>query len=187
MSSEDAAPTAPRPAEPSPSEPPPSHKRSGAEGPVAVLTLSAFGLGLFPFMPGTIASLGTVVALWLFPLSRPAGLGLLVLLLVYGILVTLRFAGVVAGPDGHGDPGWVVSDEVAGQAIACFPVVLAGGDWRGLLAAFVLFRLLDIFKPGPVGRAERLPGALGILMDDVVAGLLAALFTWLLGQTGLLG
>jgi len=65
--------------------------------------------------------------------------------------------------------------------------MLHGGDWRGLLVAFVLFRLFDIFKPGWVGRAERLPGATGILMDDIVAGLFAALFTWLLIGGGLLG
>ena len=47
-------------------------------------------------------------------------------------------------------------------------------DWRWWLAAFVLFRLFDIFKPGPVRMAERLPGGLGVMADDVVAGVLAA-------------
>jgi phosphatidylglycerophosphatase A len=165
----------------------PRRKGSRAEGPVATLALSAFGLGLFPYMPGTMGSLGTIIALGIFPSSRVAGLGLLILLFVYGVLATLRFAGLVAGPDGHGDPGWVVSDEVAGQSLACLPVILLGGGWLGLLAAFAFFRLFDILKPGPVGRAERLPGATGILLDDLVAGLLAALATWLLQLTGVLG
>jgi phosphatidylglycerophosphatase A len=51
---------------------------------------------------------------------------------------------------------------------------LAGTAWPGLLAAFVMFRLLDITKPGPVGWADRQPGAFGIMADDVIAGVLAA-------------
>lgn len=70
------------------------------------------------------------------------------------------------------DPGWVVIDEAAGQAltIAALP---AGVGWPGVLLAFALFRLFDIVKPGPVGWADRQPGAFGILLDDLIAGLLA--------------
>jgi phosphatidylglycerophosphatase A len=136
-----------------------------------------FGLGLSPVMPGTVGSLLPVVALWIFPTAPVSALSLLALLFVFGVGVTLKFADLAKGPDGHGDPGWVVSDEVAGQAVACIPVVLLDGGWPGLLMAFVLFRLFDIWKPGPVGRAERLPGPMGVLMDDVVAGVLAAILT----------
>jgi phosphatidylglycerophosphatase A len=66
----------------------------------------------------------------------------------------------------------VVIDEFAGQWIAMLG--LARPAWPGLLAAFVLFRLLDITKPGPVGWADRQPGAVGIMADDVIAGVLAA-------------
>ena len=144
-----------------------------ALGPVATLALSAFGLGLSPVMPGTVGSLGVVVAMWLFPSSLISGLALLALLFVYGVVATLRFANLVSGPDAHGDPGWVVSDEVAGQALACLPVVLLGGSYWDLGLAFVLFRVFDIWKPGPVGRAERIPGARGVLLDDLVAAVLA--------------
>lgn len=71
------------------------------------------------------------------------------------------------------DPGWVVVDESAGQllALAALP---AGAGWPGVALAFALFRALDILKPGPVGWADRQPGALGVMLDDVLAGAIAA-------------
>jgi phosphatidylglycerophosphatase A len=69
------------------------------------------------------------------------------------------------------DPGWVVIDEIAGQL--CALLLLPGPSWAGLLAAFAMFRLLDIAKPGPIGWLDRQGGALGIMADDVLAGLVA--------------
>ena len=71
------------------------------------------------------------------------------------------------------DASEVVIDELVGQWIVLLVVPL---DWRWWLAAFVLFRLFDIVKPGPVRMAERLPRGLGVMADDVVAGFLAATF-----------
>jgi phosphatidylglycerophosphatase A len=71
------------------------------------------------------------------------------------------------------DPGVVVVDEVLGQWIA-----LAGAHplgWKAYLAAFVLFRLFDIWKPPPVRQLEALPEGLGIVSDDIMAGIYAAL------------
>jgi phosphatidylglycerophosphatase A len=61
----------------------------------------------------------------------------------------------------------VVIDEVAGQLLTC---LAAGVTWRGALVAFVLFRLFDIVKPWPTRRFESLPGGLGIMADDLMAG-----------------
>ena len=77
----------------------------------------------------------------------------------------------------------MVIDEVAGQWVALFPVAFGavhagvsyGALWPGWVAAFVLFRLFDIWKPGPVGWADRQQGASGVMMDDIIAGLMAAL------------
>ena len=71
-----------------------------------------------------------------------------------------------------GDPGWVVIDEFAGQWITL--LALARPRSPGLIAAFVLFRLFDITKLGPVGWADRQHGAFGIMADDVIAGVIAA-------------
>ena len=71
-----------------------------------------------------------------------------------------------------GDPGWVVIDEIAGQWIALLALPRPAPLW--LLAAFVLFRALDVAKPGPVGWADRQRGAVWVMADDVIAGALAA-------------
>lgn len=81
------------------------------------------------------------------------------------------------------DPSEVVVDELVGQWIALWPLSFGlwqagAGDWvfpwPGWVAAFVLFRLFDIWKPGPVGWADRMATPLGVMLDDVIAGVLAA-------------
>jgi phosphatidylglycerophosphatase A len=69
-----------------------------------------------------------------------------------------------------------VIDEFAGQWIALLP--LAAPSPLGLLLAFALFRLFDIAKPGPIDAAQRLPGATGVMADDILAGLAAAAIVW---------
>jgi phosphatidylglycerophosphatase A len=71
------------------------------------------------------------------------------------------------------DPGWVVVDEAAGQALALAALPAAAG-WPGVLLAFLLFRGFDIAKPGPVGWADRRAGPFGVMLDDLLAGALAA-------------
>lgn len=81
------------------------------------------------------------------------------------------------------DPSEIVIDEVVGMWIALWPLSAglwhAGADpwlfpWPGWVGGFVLFRLFDVWKPGPVGWADRQPGATGVMLDDVIAGLFAA-------------
>ena len=80
--------------------------------------------------------------------------------------MTLRFGDWLQDENArkHGDPGWVVSDEVAGQAVASLGTLPTHGDWRLALIAFVLFRFFDMVKFGPVKRAEQMPGAVGVLL-----------------------
>jgi phosphatidylglycerophosphatase A len=70
------------------------------------------------------------------------------------------------------DPGWIVIDEIAGQMLAMMG--LRHLSFGGLIAAFALFRLFDIIKPGPIGWADRQGGAAGIMADDLLAGAAAA-------------
>ena len=135
----------------------------------AARMVSSFaGAGFVPVAPGTAGSLAAL-ALGAWAMTGPAWL-LPALALAATALGLLAIPGAV--PDRDADPGWVVIDEVAGQWIAMLG--LAAITLPGLLAAFALFRALDIWKPGPVGWADRQPGALGIMLDDVVAGALAA-------------
>ena len=106
--------------------------------------------------------------------------------LLLGATVGVTALGFVAAraeiTTGDPDPGHVVIDEVAGQWVALLPVgfgaaqagVGYGALWPGWVAAFVLFRLFDIWKPGPVGWADRQQGASGVMMDDIIAGVMAA-------------
>ena len=77
------------------------------------------------------------------------------------------------------DPSWIVIDEAAGLGVALLPFAFAPSPAAAVFA-FVLFRAFDAAKPPPVSHAERAPGAMGVLLDDLVAGALAALGVWLL-------
>ena len=88
----------------------------------------------------------------------------------------IRAATLYEAVTGRKDAKEIIIDEVAGQWIALLVVPL---DWRWWLAAFCLFRLFDILKPGPVKMAEGFSGGLGVMADDIVAGVLAAfVFIW---------
>lgn len=86
------------------------------------------------------------------------------------------------GQDNH-DPSEIVIDEVVGQWIAVFPVLLGAARndvsllalWPGWIAAFILFRFFDITKIGPVGWADKRDDAIGVMLDDVIAGIFAAI------------
>lgn len=142
----------------------------------AVLTASVLGLGFSPVMPGTVGSLAGL-ALWLPALLLPPHLRLVGPLA--GLALSLAL-GVLALPPviaatGKEDPQFVVLDEVAGMAVA---LCLAPPGWPWALLAFALFRVFDITKPFPIGRLEKLPGAWGVMADDVAAGLVAGALTW---------
>jgi len=112
------------------------------------------------------------------------------------LLLVLGGLGVAVGNHaradwGREDPGEFVLDEVVGQGLALLPLVHAPLRWQGALAALLLFRVFDVLKPPPCGRLERLPGGVGIMADDVAAGLYAmagvtvlAAVGWLPGGTG---
>ena len=123
--------------------------------------------------PGTI---GSLVALGTGYLIASFSLGML----VAGILV-LSILGIFAAErysqrTGKKDASEVIIDEVAGQWI---PLVIIPLEIEWYIAAFLLFRFFDISKIGPVGHAERFAGGVGVMADDLVAGILAALVLWL--------
>ena len=143
----------------------------------ARLLATWFGCGYSPVAPGTV---GSAAALAIgIALREFAGLpwwGFLVLAGI-GFVPAVWSAGVTAQAMKIEDPGCVVVDEVLGQWIA-----LAGArayNWKTYLAAFLLFRLFDIWKPPPVRQLEALPGGVGINADDVMAGIYAAVVLFL--------
>jgi phosphatidylglycerophosphatase A len=152
------------------------------------LLLSAGGIGRIPGPAGTYASAATaalLVALATFAKLPAPWVDAAVL--AAGVLVTLLFATPPTLPAGDADPSWVVSDEVAGMALsAAVPAAWGHAQPAVVAAAFLLFRLFDVWKPGPIRRAEALPGAYGILVDDLVAGAFAGTLVNVAAEFGLL-
>ena len=130
------------------------------------LLISSFGyVGFFPIAPGTA---GSLAALALYAIVRWVGEPLIetmVIAVVFaaGVWASTRSEAVL----GASDPGPVVIDEVLGMLItlAWMPLSLTG-----VVAGFVLFRILDVVKPSPADRLEHAPGGWGIMLDDAMAG-----------------
>jgi phosphatidylglycerophosphatase A len=138
---------------------------------LARLVASGGAVGFLPQAPGTWGSMAALVV----------GAALLAVggrsLLLLGVVIAIA-AGLWAIPraGGESDPGWVVIDEVAGMWLAMLPMPRPA--WLALVLSFALFRLLDITKPGPIGAVDRIPGRVGVMGDDLVAGCVAALLLW---------
>lgn len=149
----------------------------------AAFVATVAGIGRAPQAPGTWASLATLPLAFVlhgvggFPLFAAAT----------ALCAIGGFFAVRAYLDGEDrDPPEVVIDEVMGMLIALWPLSLGlwlrGVDpwvfpWPGWIGGFLLFRFFDILKPPPIRRLERLPGAWGVMADDALAGVMAALVT----------
>jgi phosphatidylglycerophosphatase A len=176
----------------------PRGKRSAVD--YVALALATCGVGFLPLAPGTW---GSMIGVGLYLLMRAASLRFinasyngdagnrslvqsLYMTLSVALIICLTAAGVWAATRaekllGRKDPGAVVLDEVAGQLIAfVFIPVSFNLKWWLVLAGFLLFRLFDIWKPYPVRRLEALESGLGIMADDVLAGIYAAVCLLLL-------
>jgi phosphatidylglycerophosphatase A len=144
----------------------------GALARADVLHLAAFGFGagLAPRAPGTF---GTLIAVPIYLVARELNLiwylSVVVALFIIGIWLCGRTAGALHAPD---HPA-IVFDEIVGFLIT---MIAAPPGWQWVIAGFVLFRLFDIIKPPPIGLLDRkVHGGFGIMLDDAVAGVLAAL------------
>jgi phosphatidylglycerophosphatase A len=150
----------------------------------AFLIATWFGCGYAPVAPGTAGSLAALIIAIAF--HYYAGSGRWTLLLLTAILLApgIWSAGVVARETNKTDPQIVVVDEVIGQWITLVGATIF--TWKTWLAAFVLFRVLDMWKPAPARQLENLPGGWGIVADDVMAGLYGALAIFVLDRLHLL-
>ena len=163
------------------------------------LAIATCGVGYFPIAPGTLGALvgvGLYLAIWgwLYGiLEANAVRGHLNLLYIFTPLmaamllaiVLVTIAGTWAATRAEKlmqrkDPSAVVIDEVAGQMIALLTGPFWLPTWWSILSAFILFRLFDIWKPYPIRRFEALESGLGIMADDLVAGIYALIVNSLL-------
>jgi phosphatidylglycerophosphatase A len=129
---------------------------------------SVGGLGRSPIAPGTVGSAAGVALYWVLP-ADPASQGIAILGFTWA---GLWASNVIARTQHDSDPPIVIIDELTGMLLACFLLPKEPG---ALLAAFGLFRLLDITKWFLIRSCERLPGGWGIMLDDLAAGALTRL------------
>jgi phosphatidylglycerophosphatase A len=167
---------------------------------LALFFATACGLGYLPKAPGTWGSLVGALVFSLIefygPLDRSPDiypgvregaiwaswtqLPMAVVIAAVGVWASNR----AAGSGGRKDPQFVVIDEVSGQHLS-YLLALAPVDWKYMLLGLILFRVFDIWKPFPARRAESLPGGWGIMADDWIAGIYAAMGLWIARAFGL--
>jgi len=147
---------------------------------VSHLIATFFYVGHLRPAPGTWGSAAAIPVAWaLHVLGGPWLLGA-------GVLISFALGWWATSRETKGkddsDPSEIVIDEVAGQWLAFLPVSIGAAHvgvpltalYPGWIAAFVLFRLFDIWKPGPIGWADRRGDSLGVMLDDILAGIMAA-------------
>jgi phosphatidylglycerophosphatase A len=149
------------------------------------LSIATCGVGYLPLAPGTF---GSLVGLGIFLLFARLTTGTALVALVLVLIVVVTLAGIWAGTrieqlSGRKDPGKVVVDEVAGQLIALFPLTIFAHWSTGLvILSFILFRFFDIVKPYPANRLQELDGGVGIMFDDLVAGVYGAVVVLIISK-----
>jgi phosphatidylglycerophosphatase A len=138
---------------------------------LSYILATGFGSGYAPIAPGTAGSLLALILYILFPLTPWWWLGITLLTAIIGIPTGTYVEGQTKK-----DPGIVVIDEMAGQWLSLLflprtiPVFIAG---------FLLFRILDIVKPFPANSSQNLKGGLGIMLDDLIAGIYTNILIWI--------
>jgi len=161
------------------------------------LLTSCFGLGRLPLAPGTWGSLPVAIVFGLMSQMQASAVIISIVmaaLALAGSVICVRFAPAAIAATGKKDPREVVADELAGQAVTFLaipffiPVILTTGQICIITSGgFLLFRLFDIAKPWPIRKLEKLPKGWGILADDLLAGVFAAIvlliviFLWMGG------
>ena len=148
---------------------------------ISTVLSTFFGVGFARVAPGTVASLVALPLAWL--ISWKLGVTALCVASLGTYVVGVWSCGNYAAASGKIDPSECVIDEVAGQWFAC---AVAPLSLAGFAIAFVLFRFFDITKLWPVSLGERLPGGLGIMTDDMIAGALAAVIIAALRLQGII-
>jgi phosphatidylglycerophosphatase A len=150
--------------------PEPSTTPTGARPPLWVtLVATSCGAGLMPYAPGHTGTATAVALAWALGRIGAWAYGVaLFFVLGIGTIAAERWGQASGRPDDQR----IVIDEVAGYLAT---VMLVPRTWPNLIVGFVLFRVLDVWKPGPIGRAdERIGGGVGVMADDLVAGIIGA-------------
>ena len=160
------------------------------------MAATCFGLGWLPGAPGTWGSLPVAIIFGLmchFHTSAAVTSIVMAALVVAGSVVCVKFAPTTIAATGKNDPGEVVADEFAGQALTflvspwlAIEAACRGQLWAVAVFGFVLFRIFDIAKPWPIRKLEKFPAGWGILADDLLAGVYAGAVLLLCDKAGVI-
>ncbi|PML77717.1 phosphatidylglycerophosphatase A [Enterovibrio norvegicus] len=138
------------------------------------LLATGFGAGLSPWVPGTM---GTLAAVPFYLLMASLSPTLLIVAIVLGSAVGIYLCERTSSDMGVHDHGSIVWDEFIGFWITMLLVPVT--DWQTVLAGFVIFRFFDMVKPWPISWLDKqVHGGVGIMLDDIVAGLMSMVALW---------
>jgi phosphatidylglycerophosphatase A len=158
--------------------------------PIALLSLknpwhllaTGFGSGLSPIVPGTM---GTLASIPLYLLLVQLPLSAYIVMLIVTFFIGIKICQVTSDDMGVHDHGSIVWDEFVGMWLTMLIVPLLklpADEWKWLITGFVLFRFFDMVKPWPIGWLDaRIHGGLGIMIDDIVAGIMAGISLYMVG------
>jgi len=136
---------------------------------LAFVLATGFGSGYSPFAPGTAGSAVGLLFVWgMSYLSLPWQLAAVLVVTVLSMIA----ADIVARSTGLKDPGLIVADEIAGMMVTMIAIPLSA---TSLILGFILFRVMDVVKPPPARQFENFKGGIGIVADDLMAGVYAHL------------
>ena len=128
---------------------------------------TCFKVGYLPFAPGTWGSIFAILLWWLLlkDLNTYIFGAIIIIFLLIGIVVS----NIIIDQSGDHDPSYIIIDELVGQWLALF---LIPDGFFNIAISFILFRFFDIIKPWPIRLIEKLPKGLGVMSDDLTAGLI---------------
>ena len=140
---------------------------------ISTIIASVLGIGYFPVASGTVVSIVAVPLAIL--IARQGGGAAVIVASLLAFVIGIWACGDHVRATGRKDPSECVIDELAGQWLACAGICFAPASAAEFALAFLAFRLFDILKPWPISAAEKLPGGMGVMADDMLAGLGAAI------------
>ena len=130
---------------------------------------TGFGVGFFPYFPGTFASLIILPIVWFIKISF--SLEILILGIIVYYILSIFFLRITLANKKDRDPKFIVCDEYIGQTVA---LIFCDENFFDYVLSFILFRILDITKPFPISHFDKKKNVSSVLMDDVIAGLIVS-------------
>ncbi len=143
---------------------------------ISKLFVTLFGIGFIPLAPGTIASIFTVLVWYYFIKFFP--IYIFVIVVISFIIISFLLINIYIEDHKSNDPKEVVIDEFIGQSLPLM-FLNQNSDLYLILFTFVLFRIFDIFKIYPINVVEKFRNSLGVIADDIVAGIYVIIFVML--------